>query len=59
VALVTMLCLLWRGRRRPTNLALWSALAAMGVDGLGQDIDHFRHVWVLLGLLSGGADDDR
>jgi hypothetical protein len=21
------------------------------VDGLAQDIDHFRHVWLLLGLL--------
>jgi hypothetical protein len=22
----------------------------MGIDGMGQDIEHFRHVWVLLGV---------
>jgi hypothetical protein len=24
--------------------------AGLGLDGLGQDIEHFRHVWVLIGL---------
>ena len=51
LALLVMLWLLWRHRSRPTDVALWSALAGIGLDGLGQDIDHFRHVWVLLGLL--------
>jgi O-antigen ligase len=41
---------LWRGRRRPTEWATWSGLIGLGIDGLGQDIDHFRHVWVMLGL---------
>ena len=31
------------------------ALIGLGIDGIGQDIDHFRHVWVMLGL----ADADR
>jgi hypothetical protein len=52
--LIAMLVLLWRSRRRPTDVALWSALAGIGMDGLAQDIDHFRHVWVLLGLLGSG-----
>ncbi len=52
-ALIVMLVLLWRSRRRPTDLALWSALAGTALDGLAQDIDHFRHVWVLLGLVAG------
>jgi hypothetical protein len=46
---------LWRGRARPTDLATWGMLAGLGVDGLGQDIEDFRHVWVALGL----ADDGR
>jgi hypothetical protein len=54
-ALTLLLIALWRQRRRPTNVAIWSGLAALGVDGLGQDIEHFRHVWVMLGM----ADADR
>ena len=54
-ALTLALLLLWRSRRRPTDVALWSALAGVAIDGLAQDIDHFRHVWVLLGLLAGPA----
>jgi hypothetical protein len=50
-ALIAMLWLLWRGRRRPTDLALWGSAAGIALDGLGQDIDHFRHVWLLIGLL--------
>ena len=50
-ALAWMFWLLWRRRRRPTDVALWSALAGIAVDGLAQDVDHFRHVWVLVGLL--------
>ena len=54
VALLAMVWLIWRRRRRPTELGLWSAAAGIALDGLGQDIDHFRHVWVLLGLLGAG-----
>jgi hypothetical protein len=54
-ALLAVLWLLWRDRRRPTEIALWSAAAGIGLDGLAQDIDHFRHVWVLIGLLAGGT----
>lgn len=50
-ALIAMLWLIWRDRRRPTDVALWSAAAGLLLDGLAQDIDHFRHVWVLIGLL--------
>jgi len=46
---------LWRGRRRPTELAIWGGLAGLALDGLGQDIEDFRHVWVMIGL----ADADR
>lgn len=48
---VAMCWLLWRERRRPTDLAYWSALAGMALDGLAQDIDHFRHLWVMFGLV--------
>jgi hypothetical protein len=50
VALAGMVIALWRGRSRPTDIAIWSGLAALALDGLAQDIDHFRHVWLLIGL---------
>lgn len=54
-ALVGLIAALWRSRRRPTDAATWSGLAGLGVESIGQDIEHFRHVWILLGL----ADADR
>ena len=36
-----------RGQRDPWIVA---GLLAVAVDGLRQDVEHFRHVWVLLGL---------
>ena len=50
LALVGMSVALWKGRRRPTDIAIWSGLLALMLDGLAQDIDHFRHVWLLIGL---------
>ena len=50
LVLVAFLLVIWRDRTRPTNRATWGGLAGLGVDGLGQDIEHFRHVWVLLGV---------
>ena len=50
LVLIAFLAVIWRDRSRPTNRATWGGLAGLGVDGLGQDIEHFRHVWVLIGL---------
>ncbi len=50
VALILTVALVWRERLRPTDVALWAGLLGLAIDGLGQDIDHFRHAWVLLGL---------
>jgi hypothetical protein len=36
-------------------LVAFALLAGLALDGLAQDIDHFRHVWVMIGL----ADADR
>ena len=49
-ALVFLVVVLWRERRRPTPIATWTGLLALFVDGLAQDIEHFRHVWVMIGL---------
>jgi O-antigen ligase len=54
-ALVFLVVVLWRERRRPTPIATWTGLLALFVDGLAQDVEHFRHVWVMIGL----ADADR
>jgi len=50
LCLVALFAVLWRARRRPTPIATWSGLLGLGIDGLGQDIEHFRHVWVLIGV---------
>jgi hypothetical protein len=50
IALAGLAVALWRGRTRPTDIAIWSGLAALLLDGLTLDIDHFRHVWLLIGL---------
>ena len=50
LVLIAFLALIWRDRSRPTKRATWGGLAGLGVDGLGQDIEHFRHVWVLMGF---------
>jgi hypothetical protein len=60
LALSAMFWLLWRSRRLPTDIALWSALAGIAIDGLVGDVDHYRHLWILIGLLgssSQGAGD--
>ncbi len=44
IALSAMFWLLWRSRRRPTDIALWSALAGIAIDGLVGDVDHYRHL---------------
>lgn len=55
LALIALIVILWRRRGRPTNMAIWSGLLGLGLDALVQDVDHFRHVWMMLGL----ADADR
>ncbi len=54
-----MVFCLWRARARPTDLALWGMLAGIGLDGLGQDVEDFRHVWVALGLADAARRDAR
>jgi hypothetical protein len=49
---------LWRARSRPTDLATWGMLAGIGLDGLGQDVEDFRHVWVALGLADASRRDE-
>ena len=55
LALATALAILWRRRPRPTEIALWSGLAGVAIDALGQDVEHFRHVWILIGLAAASA----
>jgi hypothetical protein len=56
VGLAIAVLALWRSRSRPTDLATWGMLAGLGLDGLGQDVEDFRHVWVALGLADAGRD---
>jgi len=49
---------LWRSRGRPTDLAIWGMLAALALDGLGQDIEDFRHLWIAFGLADAGREPE-
>ena len=55
IALSVALALLWTRRGRPTEVALWSGFAGIAIDALGGDVEHFRHVWVLIGLAAASA----
>jgi hypothetical protein len=59
VSLVAIVVILWRRRRRgtSTSFAVWSGLAGLGVDALGQDAEHFRHVWIMLGIADAERDE--
>ncbi len=57
--LTLALVALWRGRQRPTDAVTWGMLAGLGLDGLGQDVEDFRHVWVALGLADAGRRETR
>jgi hypothetical protein len=50
VAFAAMLWFLWRDRPRPTDVVLWSGLAGLALDALTEDVEDFRHIWVLMGL---------
>jgi hypothetical protein len=50
LALFAMVVALRRRGIAPEDRALWAGLAALAVDGLAQDVEHFRHVWLVLGL---------
>ncbi|MEK6288273.1 MAG: O-antigen ligase family protein [Acidobacteriota bacterium] len=45
-----LITVLWRKRRRPTDLAIWGGLAGLALDSLAQDVEDFRHIWVMIGL---------
>ena len=55
LALIAVVVILWKRRKPTTSLVVWSGLAGLAVDALGQDAEHFRHVWLLLGI----ADAER
>jgi hypothetical protein len=40
---------------RPVLLAVWAAFLGVAVEGAIIDTDHWRHFWLLAGLLWGGA----
>jgi hypothetical protein len=50
ISFVFLITLLWQRRLRPTDLCVWGGLAGLALDGLAQDIEDFRHLWVMIGL---------
>jgi hypothetical protein len=57
-ALVLLAVALWRARTRPTDRTTWGLVAALALDGLGQDVEDFRHLWIALGLADAGRRED-
>jgi O-antigen ligase len=45
---------LWRARATPTDRATWGMLAGLALDGLSQDVEDFRHLWIAFGLADAG-----
>ena len=45
---------LWRARATPTDRATWGMLAGLALDGLAQDVEDFRHLWIAFGLADAG-----
>jgi hypothetical protein len=50
ITFASLFAILWRRGSRPVNLAVWGGLAGLAIDGLAQDIEDFRHLWVMIGL---------
>ncbi len=50
ITFASLFAMLWRRRSRTVNLAVWGGLAGLAVDGLAQDIEDFRHLWVMIGF---------
>jgi hypothetical protein len=50
IAFIALLAAVWRKRSLATNLALWGGLAGLGLDAMAQDVEDFRHLWVIIGL---------
>ena len=50
IVFTMLISLLWHRRPIPTDLAIWGGLAGLALDGLAQDIEDFRHLWVIIGL---------
>ena len=59
IAVTSLIFIIWRKRKRPTDLALWGGLAGIALDCLAQDVEEFRHVWVMIGLADADSSDDR
>jgi len=45
---------LWRARARPADRATWGTLAGLALEGLIQDVEDFRHLWIAFGLADAG-----
>ena len=50
---------LWRRRRQPADAAIWSGLAGLALDALAQDVEDFRHVWVMIGLADADSQEEQ
>jgi hypothetical protein len=57
VAFSFLIASLWLRRGRTTDLAIWGGLAGLALDGLAQDIEDFRHLWVMIGLADANATE--
>ena len=59
IAFAFLIAALWMRRSRPADLAVWGGLAGLALDGLAQDIEDFRHVWVMIGLADSDSQTER
>ncbi|HWP42101.1 MAG TPA: O-antigen ligase family protein [Blastocatellia bacterium] len=55
IAFTAVFALLWRDCEGRCDIAIWSGLAGLALDGLANDIEDYRHLWVLAGLAAAQA----
>lgn len=56
LAFVSIFVLLWRKRGQRLDRVVWSGIAGLALDALAQDIEDFRHLWVLIGLTAASGE---
>jgi hypothetical protein len=55
MAFAALIAFIWARRGRPADLTLWGGVAGLALDALAQDVEDFRHVWVMIGIIDAGA----
>jgi hypothetical protein len=57
-AFASILFFVWLQRDRTLNQAIWIGLAAIALYAYTTDVEDFRHLWVMIGLVDADRSTD-